>query len=155
MRLRNILIIIIVILTVILEITFYLRMNEIVAMQEASGKSKTISNIKSVQRFEDELLKKKKYCTNLESELLNIKQMHSEARAYFYKSKELLERANTDFTEYRNAFKDGTVTKNDLTNAQRNLDLATQRYSESYKLYQKADNNLKEMTLRTNYCLKK
>ena len=155
MTLRNILIVTIVILIAILEFTFYLRMNEIVALQEASGKAQTISNIKSTQRFQDELQKKKQYCKNLENELINIKQMHTEARAYFYKSKELLERANSDLVEYRNAFKDGTVTKKDLSNAQRNLDYATARYSESYKLYQKADNNLKEMTLRTNYCLKK
>ena len=52
-----------------------------------------------------------------------------------------LERANNDYTIYKNAYQDGSVTKKDLNNAVKNLETAKTNYMQ-------AQNNLKKTTLK-------
>lgn len=59
-------------------------------------------------------------------------------------AKQNLENANNDYIRYKNAFKDGVVTKNDLDMAVKNLDVATKQYKNAQAVLRESDNAFKK-----------
>ncbi|MBQ8847389.1 MAG: HlyD family secretion protein [Candidatus Gastranaerophilales bacterium] len=71
-----------------------------------------------------------------------IKFIASQAKNNIEDAKLKLENANNDYTIYKNSYKDGTVTKNDLDNATKNLALAKENYENVQKNIELAKESL-------------
>ena len=68
----------------------------------------------------------------------------------FKTAKTNLENANNDYTMYLNSYKDKTVTKKDLDNAIKNLQIAKNRYSEAQNSLKNISNDLKTTINKQN-----
>ena len=90
-----------------------------------------------VEKLEKEFIKVQKELKSFEDEIDNINTKTQKTKEDLKQAKVNLENANDDYIRYKNEFIDKTVTKKDLDNAIKNLELAQVQY-------ETAQNNLKE-----------
>ncbi|MBQ7287407.1 MAG: HlyD family secretion protein [Candidatus Gastranaerophilales bacterium] len=86
-----------------------------------------------VKRLEKEFFETQKALKTFEYEIDKMNTTSKQASEEIKQAKVNLENANDDHVRYKNAFKDGTVTKKDLANAVKNLELAQEQYENAQK----------------------
>lgn len=105
--------------------------------------------------YKDEIVKLEKEFINVQNEL---KSFENEINAINNKTKKTkedieqakinLENANDDYIRYKNEFKDGTVTKKDLDNAIKNLELAQVQYEIAQKNLKETSDILEDIVVK-------
>lgn len=84
-----------------------------------------------IQKYENELLIAQNALKKFDVEINNINLRTKQTKRNIEDAKINLENANADYIRYKNEYKDGTVTKNDLLKAESNLETAQNQYEQA------------------------
>ena len=105
--------------------------------------------------YKDEIVKLEKEFINVQNELKSFENEINTINNKTKKTKEdieqakiNLENANDDYIRYKNEFKDGTVTKKDLDNAIKNLELAQVQYEIAQKNLKETSDILEDIVVK-------
>ena len=101
-----------------------------------------------ISKLEKEFILVQNELKSFENEINAINNKTKKTKEDIEQAKINLENANDDYIRYKNEFKDGTVTKKDLDNAIKNLELAQIQFQEAQENLKQTNNILKDIVIK-------